>query len=72
MIIMGFEVKWISALYIISMALLCLHLIMQVSIFQTLGLRILLKPRLDASQLATVIVFVGFVSVPISLTGVVK
>ena len=76
MIIMGFEVKWISALYIISMALLCLHLTHGVSsIFQTLGLRnSSWKPRLDA--LATSygwIVFVGFVSVPISvLAGVVK
>ena len=76
MIIMGFEVKWISVLYIISMALLCLHLTHGVSsIFQTLGLRnSSWKPRLDA--LATSygwIVFVGFVSVPISvLAGVVK
>ena len=40
MVIMGFEEKWLSAVYISSMAILCLHLTHGVSsIFQTPGLR---------------------------------
>ena len=75
MVIMGFEEKWLSAVYIASMAILCLHLTHGVSsIFQTLGLRNhAWKPRLDTlAKLYGWVVFLGFISVPIAIqSGVV-
>ena len=73
MIITGFQVKWVSALYIVCMAFLCLHLSHGVSsLFQSLGLRNeTWRVRLD--NIATAygwIVFIGFISVPVAvLTG---
>jgi len=73
MIIAGFQVKWVSALYIVCMAFLCLHLSNGVSsLFQSLGLRNeAWRARFD--NIATAygwIVFIGFISVPVAvLTG---
>jgi len=70
MIIMGFQEKWISAIYIVCMALLCLHLTHGASsLFQTLGIRnTTWKTNLD--RLAIIygwVIFIGFVSVPIAV-----
>ncbi len=76
MVVMGFQVKWLSALYIVCMAILCLHLTHGVSsVFQTLGLRnAAWKARLDNLAVAYGwIVFIGFISVPVAvLAGTVK
>jgi len=73
MIIAGFSTKWISALYIVCMAFLCLHLSHGVSsIFQTLGIRNeTWRTRLDNIAVAYGwVVFIGFISVPVAvLTG---
>jgi len=73
MIIAGFSKKWISALYIVCMAFLCLHLSHGVSsIFQTLGIRNeTWRTRLDNIAVAYGwVVFIGFISVPVAvLTG---
>ena len=76
MVVMGFQVKWLSALYIVCMAILCLHLTHGISsVFQTLGLcNAAWKARLDNLAVAYGwIVFIGFISVPVAvLAGAVK
>lgn len=70
MTIAGFQNLLVVLFYILSMALLCSHLSHGVaSIFQTLGLRT--KKTAPAVQLFSkaysVIIFVGFISIPISV-----
>ena len=76
MIVAGFTEKWISATYIVCMAMLCLHLTHGVSsLFQTIGIRnTAWKSRLDGIAIAYGwIIFIGFISVPMAvLMGVVK
>ena len=76
MVVMGFQVKWLSVFYIVCMAVLCLHLTHGVSsVFQTLGLRnAAWKARLDNLAVAYGwVVFIGFISVPVAvLAGAVK
>ncbi len=76
MVVRGFQVPAISAVYIVSMALLCWHLSHGIaSIFQTLGIS---SPKVNPSiqKLAYAIsgiIFVGNVSIPLSiLLGIVK
>ena len=67
MMVAGFQVWWVSAFYIIAMALLCIHLSHGVSsMFQSMGLRNKLwRKRLDRFAVAyAVVVFLGFSSIP--------
>lgn len=76
MVIQGFSNPFVSGFYIISMGLLCLHLSHGVSsLFQSLGIR--RKSSLLAfnrfAQISAVIIFIGNVSIPISiLAGVLR
>jgi len=76
MVVLGFSNPWVSAFYLISMGLLCLHLSHGLSsMFQSLGIRS--RSNLRAVTLfaraAALVVFIGNCSIPISiLAGVVK
>lgn len=76
MVATGFSVQYwyVSVFYIIAMVLLCLHLMHGVSsMFQSLGLRnALWRKRLDKAAVGVaVVVFIGFVSLPIAgLAGI--
>ncbi|HKP87167.1 MAG TPA: succinate dehydrogenase cytochrome b subunit [Blastocatellia bacterium] len=70
MMILGFSNIWVSAFYIISMGLLCLHLSHGVSsMFQSLGIRN--KSNVHAihraARLAAIVVFIGNVSIPVAV-----
>ena len=70
MMVLGFEVWWVSAFYIIATGLLCMHLTHGFSsMFQSVGLRNgLWRKRLDRVALAYGwIVFLGFAIIPISV-----
>lgn len=70
MVIDGFGVWYVSLFYFIAVTLLCSHLSHGVaSIFQTLGLR---SSKTDAlinkgAKLYAIIIWVGFISIPISV-----
>jgi succinate dehydrogenase / fumarate reductase cytochrome b subunit len=69
MLIYGFSNVWIAGFYVVSMALLCWHLSHGVSsFFQSLGLRNeIWRKRLGRFALAyALIVFVGFIAVPVA------
>ena len=76
MTVEGFKNPWVSAFYIVSMILLCLHLSHGVSsLFQSLGIRrkatVALINRF--AQASAILVLIGNCSIPISiLAGVVK
>lgn len=76
MMVQGFSNPVVSAFYIISMGLLCLHLSHGVSsMFQSLGIRNRSNLRAihRVARIAAVIIFIGNVSIPIAiLAGVVK
>ncbi|HXG91371.1 MAG TPA: succinate dehydrogenase cytochrome b subunit [Blastocatellia bacterium] len=76
MMVQGFSNPWVSAFYIISMGLLCLHLSHGVSsMFQSLGIRNKSNLRAihRAARIAAVIIFVGNCSIPIAiLAGAVR
>ncbi|MFC4993818.1 succinate dehydrogenase cytochrome b subunit [Rubritalea tangerina] len=70
MVIVGFQSIPVSAFYIIAISLLCSHLSHGVaSIFQTLGLRSKKTASLidGLAKAYTVIIWVGFVSIPVSV-----
>jgi succinate dehydrogenase cytochrome b subunit len=75
MVVEGFRNPFVSAFYIVSMGLLCLHLSHGVSsLFQSLGIR--RKSTVGAlnrfARIAAVIIFIGNCSIPIAiLTGLV-
>lgn len=69
MMVDGFSITWVSIFYIISMALLCMHLSHGVSsMFQSLGFRNKKwRPRFHIfARLYAWIVFLGFISIPIA------
>lgn len=80
MVAYGFSTRYwygaVPAFYILSMALLCLHLRHGISsMFQSLGLRnALWRVRLDRIALAlAIIVFIGFASLPLAvLAGIIE
>lgn len=78
MVAHGFSAQYwyVSVFYVLSMALLCLHLRHGISsMFQSLGFRnALWRVRLDQLALAiALIVFVGFASIPVAtLAGVIE
>jgi succinate dehydrogenase / fumarate reductase cytochrome b subunit len=70
MTVEGFRNGWVSAFYIISMGLLCLHLSHGVSsLFQSLGIR--RRSTVAAfnrfAQISAVVIFIGNCSIPISI-----
>jgi succinate dehydrogenase / fumarate reductase cytochrome b subunit len=72
-LLIGFQVQWVAAVYIVVMFVLSLHLYHGVwSSFQTLGLN---HPRYNRyrrplAALIAVVVFLGFISAPVGvLTG---
>ena len=70
MVIHAFRNPWVSVFYIVSMALLCLHLSHGVSsIFQSLGIR--RRSSLTAfnrfAQISAIVIFIGNCSIPISI-----
>ncbi len=70
MVVAGFHVPWVSAFYILSLALLSTHLSHGVaSLFQTLGLNNQrLRPRFEfAGRTLAWVLFIGFASIPISV-----
>ena len=78
MVVIGFSAQfwWAPVFYIISMIVLCYHLMHGISsMFQSLGLRNdLWRWRLDKIALAVaIIVFIGFTSIPVAcLTGMIE
>lgn len=76
MVVEGFRNPWVSAFYIFSMGLLCLHLSHGVSsLFQSLGIR--RKATVAAfnrfAQISAIVILIGNCSIPISiLAGVVR
>jgi succinate dehydrogenase / fumarate reductase, cytochrome b subunit len=70
MMISGFSNPWVSAFYIISMALLCLHLSHGVSsMFQSLGIRNKSNVRAihRAARIAAIVIFIGNVSIVVAV-----
>lgn len=70
MVILGFQVWWVSLFYLVAQALLFMHLGHGVaSLFQSLGLRnALWWPRIArAAQVASVAIFIGYASIPVSI-----
>ncbi len=76
MLVFGFQNEAVTVFYVISIGLLCWHLSHGVgAMFQSLGLRNeVYAVRIDAlAQIASVIIFIGYVSIPVSvLAGVIK
>lgn len=70
MVLAGFGVEWLSAVYILCMFLLCRHLTHGVSsMFQSLGLRSE-SWRNKIDSMATLygwVIFVGFISIPLAV-----
>jgi succinate dehydrogenase / fumarate reductase cytochrome b subunit len=75
MMVAGFSNLWVSAFYIISMGLLCLHLSHGVSsMLQSLGIRNKSNVRAihRAARVAALVIFIGNAAIPIAvLAGVV-
>jgi succinate dehydrogenase / fumarate reductase, cytochrome b subunit len=70
MMVAGFSNPWVSLFYIIGMALLCLHLSHGVSaMFQSIGLKdgAWSAPINSFSKIAALLIFLGYVSIPISI-----
>ncbi len=70
MMVVGFNVWWVSASYIIAMGLLCLHLSHGASsMFQSMGWKNeAYRPFLDrAAQVIAVLIFLGYISIPIAI-----
>lgn len=76
MMVVGFSVPWVSAIYILSLGLLAFHLSHGIaSLFQTLGLsNKQLRPRFEfAGRALAWALFLGFTSIPVAvLLGVGK
>jgi succinate dehydrogenase / fumarate reductase, cytochrome b subunit len=69
-VVAGFHVPWVSAFYIVAMGALCLHLDHGIwSMTQTLGwaTRRNIKALRAISRVIALVVFLGFISVPISV-----
>ena len=70
MMVVGFRNPWVSAVYAIGLALLCLHLSHGAnSMFQSVGWRTdAYRPFLDkAAQVVAWLIFLGYVSIPIAI-----
>ena len=70
MMVVGFNNGWVSAFYIIGMALLCLHLSHGMSsMFQSIGWKNdSYRPRLDqGARVLAVLIFLGYTSIPLAI-----
>jgi succinate dehydrogenase cytochrome b subunit len=70
MMVVGFSNGWVSAIYIIGLAMLCLHLSHGASsMFQSLGWKSeAYRGFLDrAAQVIAVLIFLGYVSIPVAI-----
>jgi len=70
MMVVGFNNGWVSAFYILGMALLCLHLSHGASsMFQSIGWKNdAYRPILDqGARLLAALIFVGYISIPIAI-----
>jgi succinate dehydrogenase / fumarate reductase cytochrome b subunit len=70
MMVVGFNNGWVSAFYILGMALLCLHLSHGVSsMFQSIGWNNeTYRPVLDkAARALAVLIFLGYTSIPVAI-----
>lgn len=70
MLVVGFSNGWVSAFYIVGMALLCLHLSHSASsMFQSMGWKSeAYRPFLDrAAQVLAVLIFLGYSSIPVAI-----
>jgi len=70
MMVVGFNNGWVSAFYIVGMALLCLHLSHGVSsMFQSIGWKNeTYRPLLDkAARGLAVLIFLGYTSIPVAI-----
>ncbi len=70
MMVVGFSVPWVSAIYIVSLGLLAFHLSHGIaSLFQTLGLsNKQLRPRFEfAGRALAWLLFLGFTSIPVAV-----
>jgi succinate dehydrogenase / fumarate reductase cytochrome b subunit len=70
MVVAGFSVPWVSAFYIVSLALLASHLSHGIaSLFQTLGINNQkLRPAFErAGRLIAWVLFLGFSAIPVSV-----
>jgi succinate dehydrogenase / fumarate reductase cytochrome b subunit len=70
MMVVGFTNPWVSAFYVLGLALLCLHLSHGASsMFQSLGWKNeAYRPFLDlAARVVAVMIFLGYTSIPIAI-----
>jgi succinate dehydrogenase / fumarate reductase cytochrome b subunit len=70
MMVLGFNNGWVSAFYILGIALLCLHLSHGASsMFQSMGWKSeSYRPFLDrAAQVVALLLFLGYVSIPVAI-----
>jgi succinate dehydrogenase cytochrome b subunit len=70
MMIVGFSNLWVSAFYVLGLALLCLHLSHGASsMFQSLGWKNeAYRPFLDkAARVVAVLIFLGYTSIPVAI-----
>lgn len=70
MMVLGFQQPLVSGFYIISMALLCLHLSHGVyAMFQSLGIKMGCCPCLPKclAKWSAILIFVGYVSIPVAV-----
>ena len=70
MMVIGFSNPWVSGFYVLSIGLLCIHLGHGVgAMFQSLGLRnqTYTAAIVRFSVIAAVIIFLGYISIPLSI-----
>lgn len=70
MMVVGFNNPWVSAFYIVGIALLCLHLSHGTSsMFQSIGWtnKAYRHPLDIAARVVAVIIFLGYVSIPVAI-----
>lgn len=70
MMVVGFNNGWVSAFYIVGVALLCLHLSHGASsMFQSIGWKSdAYRPFLDnAARVVAVLIFLGYTSIPVAI-----
>jgi succinate dehydrogenase / fumarate reductase cytochrome b subunit len=70
MMVVGFNNCWVSAFYVLGLALLCLHLSHGASsMFQSLGWKNeAYRPFLDiAARVVAVVIFLGYTSIPLAI-----
>jgi succinate dehydrogenase / fumarate reductase, cytochrome b subunit len=70
MMVIGFSNGWVSAFYLLGMALLCLHLSHGASsMFQSMGWKNeAYRPLLDkAARLVALLIFLGYSSIPVAI-----